>query len=101
MKSGNIKCIKKKRYQDMKLLCIKIFFAALLIACCAASVLCVDEQAIFDNATRYYNEGLYANAIKEYSKVIALVPQVPEPYYYRGKSYNKLGQYDEAIEDFN
>jgi tetratricopeptide (TPR) repeat protein len=39
----------------------------------------------------YYHSAAYANAISSFTKVIALRPQKPDAYYYRGKARNTLG----------
>src|SRR5208282_5789044 len=85
----------------MKRLCTMVFFTVMLIACGAASALGADAQSYFDSATRFYNDGKFADAVREYGKVISLAQDRSEPYYYRGKAYYNLHQYDEAIDDFN
>ena len=85
----------------MKRMRTMIFFAAAFVIGCAASALGSDALTFFDSGTVFYNDGKFADAVREYSKAIAVVHDHSEPYYYRGKAYYNLHQYDEAIEDFN
>jgi tetratricopeptide (TPR) repeat protein len=53
----------------------------------------------------YYNEDKscydYDKAIAEFTKAIESEPDCADAYYYRGSSYDKMGEYDKAIADYN
>lgn len=47
----------------------------------------------------FFNKGMYANAVKEYSKCLNLMPNYPKVYIKRAKAYVKLGQKEKAKVD--
>ncbi len=54
----------------------------------------------------YYSLNNYQNAIKDYTKVIDLNPDISKnydanPYFHRGICYYKIGDHDKALEDFS
>ena len=58
-------------------------------------------------ANTYYSQGLVHSknseldqAIKNYTKAIALKPDYAEAYYYRGIAYRMKGDYERAIADY-
>lgn len=54
-----------------------------------------------DSGNDAYEKGDYKNAIKYYNKAIPLVPTLTSIYYYRGCAKEYLGDYTDAIIDFN
>lgn len=48
---------------------------------------------------RYSRNGVYDQAIENYSRAIELDEQFADAYFNRGVSYYELGQYQEAIDD--
>ena len=57
-------------------------------------------QIHFRRGLAYSDQGLYAEAVDDFSKVIQLAPTTVSAYINRGSSYGKLEKYDEAIADF-
>jgi tetratricopeptide (TPR) repeat protein len=51
------------------------------------------------DAARYY--GYYGQAVNDFTKAINMNPTDPMPYLHRSASYFDMGQYDNAIKDFN
>lgn len=54
-----------------------------------------------DKGNDLYNRHLYAQAIEEYEKAIALLPNYAEAYYGLGNAYADLSKYDQAITAYN
>lgn len=84
----------------------RILLLALLLFAVAAPVAAsgVDnpEDALdyLKRADMYNSKGLHDQAIADYNTVIALKPQLPEAYMYRGITYFIKKQYDAALSDF-
>lgn len=56
-----------------------------------------EAVAHFYKAEDFFNKGMYAEAITEYQKAIAIEPKFTKAYIYEGDSYLALGNRDEAI----
>ena len=59
-----------------------------------------DAVANFDKGVEYYDQGLIALAIAEFTKAIDLDPTYADAYYNRGITYERLGDSYEANQDF-
>jgi tetratricopeptide (TPR) repeat protein len=55
----------------------------------------------FERGYGLSTSGNHTEAVKAYSKAIALNPQLAAAYYNRGAVYRKLGNYQQAIKDYN
>jgi tetratricopeptide (TPR) repeat protein len=70
------------------------------------NVIKLNETGTFTNdrikqADRYKKLGKYARAIKECDKAVALNPNDPLPYSFRGEIYEFLGDYQKSLDDYN
>jgi tetratricopeptide (TPR) repeat protein len=79
------------------------------IAICFALVFSISTQAmaVEKEYEKLYKQGVAANkkgnldeAIRCYSKAIALKPDSSPLFYVRGRAYSQHGEYDKAINDF-
>lgn len=78
----------------------KIIFL-LFISLCFSTLLHADtEKELFDKGVLLFKQGLYPQAIDEFSKLIKLAPENADAYKNRGVSFMKQGKFDLAIEDF-
>ena len=59
-----------------------------------------DYGIYYMRALAYLNKGLYANAIADFTKVIALDPKEHSYYAARGIAYERKGQRAQAIADY-
>jgi Tfp pilus assembly protein PilF len=59
-----------------------------------------DYGIYLQRALAYLNKGLYANAIADFTKVIALDPKDHSYYALRGLAYERKGQRAQAIADY-
>ena len=60
-----------------------------------------DAEAYIKSAAAYYKNDQYDKAIEDYSKAIAINPNIPEAYNNRGVAYHTSAKLDKAIEDYN
>ena len=58
-----------------------------------------DAQGFVDRGNRYSRNGVYEQAIKDYTRAIELDGAFAEAYFNRGVSHYELGLYEEAIVD--
>jgi tetratricopeptide (TPR) repeat protein len=58
-----------------------------------------DAAGFNDRGNRYSRNGVYEQAIQDYTQAIALDASFAEAYFNRGVSYYELGRYQEAIAD--
>jgi tetratricopeptide (TPR) repeat protein len=60
----------------------------------------VDPDTMLNIGIKYYNAKQLDKALDEFTQVIALNPNLPDPYYYRALVYLNLGKTPEAKADF-
>ena len=68
----------------------------LTIACAQAT-----EETYLERGIRYYYNGDYDSAVKQYNEAIMLDPNNSTAYAYRGEAYRMKSQYDQAVSDLN
>ncbi|MEM7108512.1 MAG: tetratricopeptide repeat protein [Bacteroidota bacterium] len=72
----------------------RLFALALLIFVLS----CKNENSELGDS--YFNNGEYQKAIEAYSEYLRMQPRDIKTIYNRGRAYEELEQYDEALEDF-
>ena len=60
-----------------------------------------DAPGFNQRGNRYSRNGVYEQAIEDYTRAIELDEAFAEAYFNRGVSYYELGQYQEAITDLS
>jgi len=70
-----------------------LFIAVIFITGCED-----DSSRIGD---KYFNNGDYQKAVEAYSEYLSLKPNNIKALYNRGRAYEELGMYDQALVDFN
>lgn len=84
----------------MKLFSIILFFSAILFMTCQEN----SKETILNKVNRsvdFVNIGKYSEAIKLSSEIIRQNPKVQLAYYCRGIAFLELGQYSQALRDFD
>jgi len=76
---------------------IKSLVAVLLVV--VAVTACKDERS--ELGDKHFRNGQYEEAIKAYTEYLRLEPTHIKSLYNRGRAYEELGKYSEALEDFN
>ena len=54
-----------------------------------------------EKGSLFMNQGLYWDAIEEFTKAIELNPNLTQTYLYRGHAYSQVNEYQNAIGDYN
>lgn len=62
-------------------------------------VACKDERS--ELGDKYFNNGNYQKAVDAYTEYLRLEPTHIKSLYNRGRAYEELGKYEEALADFN
>jgi serine/threonine protein kinase/ankyrin repeat protein/cytochrome c-type biogenesis protein CcmH/NrfG len=58
-------------------------------------------QELVETGQKYYENGDYDNAIKQFDEVIKIDPKNVSGYAWRGNTYRRINQFDTAVKDFN
>ncbi len=80
-----------------------ILFCFLYLLCCPCLAQIPDtaqERQLFEQGVDLLRQGKYPESVNEFTKLIALMPDLPGAYKNRGAAYMKLGLYPLAIADF-
>jgi len=65
----------------------------------SATVTRAQEDLHFDQGVGLLEEGRWVEAIEEFDQVLELAPESTRAYCYRGRAYDRLGEYTRAIVD--
>ena len=71
--------------------------------CCPPTLHAQQEATVFNFAFNLYQDGMYDLALNELNKFIREFPhsvQMPDALFYKGVALQKLGQYQDAIYNF-
>jgi lipoprotein NlpI len=83
------------------MLCGAVLFGAWMDAATVMNVRAQDESgALLREAAALGQQGKSEEAVKKLDRVIALKPQAPEAYYFRGRENFRLGRIDASVADF-
>lgn len=79
----------------------KIIVLLVLLVCSSATFIACDSDEVKHQkqANSYYDQGLWDNAITEYSEVLKIAPKNTEAMVNRGSAYSEKGEFDLAIAD--
>lgn len=78
----------------IKIICILVLGTLFLALACLSQA----EQRL-NQGNKYFDEGKYNEAIREYTKAIEADPNLVEPYTNRASAYVEVGEFDKAIAD--
>ncbi len=78
----------------------KLLILILLVLSCNSISFAQTDQEIFENGVLFFKQGLYQEAIDQFSELIKQAPQNADAYKNRGVAYMKQEKFDQAIQDF-